>query len=344
MRSTRSLYPHPFSAAYWKDAAGELKDTRMLVFAALMIAVRLALKLVSIPLAPGLRINTAFLANAVGAMVFGPVIAALCAIVTDVLGYLMHPDGVFFLPLMLTEIAGSVIFALFLYRAKITPVRVMLSRFCICFFVNVVLQTPIMIWYYSLYMNGAPYLLTIPGIVKNLFLFPIESLVLTLVLSALLPVTHRLGLTCGASGGQRLAFTRKQLALLAALFVIGSASVFGYLTYYYNTTSLSASYSSAQRVEENRRMLDILHAQSQDYDSGAIVTIVESAKKPFLGKEITYTAAVYAVKEGAEDRMEEFWSYSKSPAAKDQDLERLAAFTAVVDSQSGAVLSFQMEG
>lgn len=74
-----TLYATPFSKAYWRDAAAELKDTKMLVFAALMIAVRVALKLVSIPLAPGLKINTAFLANALGAMVFGPVMAAYSA-------------------------------------------------------------------------------------------------------------------------------------------------------------------------------------------------------------------------------------------------------------------------
>ena len=33
-----SLYPHPFSAAYWRDAARELRDLRKLTFAALMIA------------------------------------------------------------------------------------------------------------------------------------------------------------------------------------------------------------------------------------------------------------------------------------------------------------------
>ena len=37
-QKSTALYPHPFSKAYWKDAAGELKDTRVLVFAALMIA------------------------------------------------------------------------------------------------------------------------------------------------------------------------------------------------------------------------------------------------------------------------------------------------------------------
>ena len=43
VRST-NLYSHPFSRAYWKDAASELKDTKMLVITALMIALRIALK------------------------------------------------------------------------------------------------------------------------------------------------------------------------------------------------------------------------------------------------------------------------------------------------------------
>ena len=71
-QKSTTLYPHPFSKAYWHDAAMELRDTRMLVFAALMIALRVALKMVYIPLAPNLKINTAFLANALGAMVVGP--------------------------------------------------------------------------------------------------------------------------------------------------------------------------------------------------------------------------------------------------------------------------------
>ena len=47
-----ALYTSPFSKAYWLDAAAELKDTHMLVFAALMIALRLVLKQVAIPLTP----------------------------------------------------------------------------------------------------------------------------------------------------------------------------------------------------------------------------------------------------------------------------------------------------
>ena len=50
VNKSNKLYKTPFTPSYWRDAAAELKDTKMLVFAALMIAIRVALKLVAIPL------------------------------------------------------------------------------------------------------------------------------------------------------------------------------------------------------------------------------------------------------------------------------------------------------
>ena len=38
-----AIYGSPFAKGYWKDAAAELKDTKMLVVTALMIALRVAL-------------------------------------------------------------------------------------------------------------------------------------------------------------------------------------------------------------------------------------------------------------------------------------------------------------
>ena len=135
-QKSTTLYPHPFSKAYWRDAAAELKDTRILVVAALMIAVRVAMKGLGIPLAPNLKINVAFFANALGAMIFGPVVAAVAAVISDTLGCIIFPQGVYFFPYVFIEIAGSMIFALFLYRTKISATRIILSRFCIDFFVN----------------------------------------------------------------------------------------------------------------------------------------------------------------------------------------------------------------
>ena len=49
LQKSKTLYAHPFSKAYWRDAAMELKDVRILVFTALMIALRVAMKNVYIP-------------------------------------------------------------------------------------------------------------------------------------------------------------------------------------------------------------------------------------------------------------------------------------------------------
>ena len=72
LQKSNTLYSHPFSKAYWRDAAAELKDTHMLVFAALMIALRLVMKQLAIPISPVRKINTAFCIKVLGAMVVGP--------------------------------------------------------------------------------------------------------------------------------------------------------------------------------------------------------------------------------------------------------------------------------
>ena len=330
-RST-TLYKTPFSKAYWQDAAAELKNTKILVFAALMIALRVALKLVAIPLAPSLKINTAFLANALGAMVFGPVVAALAAVVSDVMGVIITGD-VYFPPFALTEIAGSMIFAFFLYRAKLTPTRVILSRFCICLFVNVLLQTPIMMLYYSIYVPGSTYVLTVPGIIKNLFMFPIESVVLTLFLSFMEPITYRMKLTFNPDAS--LKFAKRQIVLLSILFIFGCGCVTGYLFYHYDNTSLTSGYTTQERVEKNRQMHSILEEEA-DTDAPS-VAIIESAYKEFLGSEVTYNVAYYAVTGEDADR-ESLWSLKKSAAAKHEDLTRTGTAVIVINEKTGQVI------
>ena len=93
------LYASPFSKAYWRDAVRELGKVRMLAVAAILIAVRVALKSVAIPIAPPtLMINLGFFVNALGAMIFGPVVAIIAAAISDTLGCILFPTGVYFFP------------------------------------------------------------------------------------------------------------------------------------------------------------------------------------------------------------------------------------------------------
>ena len=348
-----TLYKTPFSKAYWHDAFLELKDTKMLVIAALMIALRVSMKWTVIPLAPNLNINVgAPLVNAMGAMIFGPVVAALAACVSDLLGFLLFPQGgTYFLPYMFVEVAGSVLFALFFYRAKVTVTRVILARFSMDLFVNIILNSLVSMWYYAVIMGKSYAFMILPAVIKNLCMFPIEAFILTLFLGVVIPVTRRLKLTYSSADedGKELKFDKKQLGLLLALFAVGVCCVVGYLSYYYEHNSISGSYSAQERYEINTTMTDVVVAESDTYDDATLVTTVESAYKKFLGETTTYNVAVYVVDEAAlegyDKDLETIRGMSKSKAKAVSDdgvMTRAADAVIVLNNDTGEVVSFEL--
>ncbi len=342
------LYRTPFSASYWRQAAAEFGDIRVMALAAMMIALRVIFKIIKIPLGPYLDLNTAFVINAMGAMIFGPVVAIGAAAITDTLGCLFFPSGPYFFPFIFIEIAGSVVFALFLYRAEITVGRVILSRFCINFFVNVVLQTPVMALYYDMILGKSYAWIDLPRIVKNLVLFPFEAAVLIIILRYTVPPLYRLGIVKSRVTNMKLG--RRTIALLAALFIGSVALAAGYSVYSYNTTSLSASYGG-QRAERNEELNDYVLARHPDWRPEDTVTIIESALPRFGSPDITYELAVYradieaiaerAAKDSAQPDLEAVRGYSKSKAANDNALTRLTFVTAVIDGDTGEVKSWE---
>ena len=341
-RST-ALYPHPFSKAYWRDAAAEMKSIKMLAITALMIALRIALKPFAIYIGPQMAIQTATLATALGAMIFGPVVAIPAAVISDTVGFMIFPSGDYFLPFMLTEIASTMIYALCLYRAKPNATRVIVARFLICFLVNVVLQQLIFAWQYTYMGNPEKAKDSIMGIMtaarlfKNLFFFPIESIVITLFLKVLVPVTSRARLTYGGKTG--LEFTKKQIAVLAVLLVVGIGSSVGYLNYYYNNNSVTKDYSAEEVIEMNHQMHTIIVQEGENVPADTTLAVIEYAAKPFFGDSTTYTVALYQAKEGA-SITDAMWSYKKTPASKDENLERVATVTIVTENKTGKVLSY----
>ena len=225
----KTLYANPFSAEYWRTACLELKKPLILAFAAMMIVLRVALKAVEIPVGPYLNITTGFFVNALGAMVFGPVVALLAAAISDTLGCMLFPVGPYFFPFIFVEMASSLIFALFLYRAKLSTWRVLLSRFSVMFVCNLILNPALLILYNKLILGGEYAFLTLPRIIKNLCLFPAESFLLVLFLNVMLPITNRMKLTYG--GAAKLQISKRHVVVLVILAVISAAAV-AFYSYY----------------------------------------------------------------------------------------------------------------
>ena len=347
------LFKHPFSKAYWMQAASELKKTKVLVFAALMIALRVVLKMVSIPIGVDMRINTAFIVNAYGAAVFGPVVGLIAAAITDTLGCIFFPTGVYFFPFIFIEMAGSLFYSLCFYRSKISPARIIVATALINIGVNIILNTPLMMLYYDLVMGKyyAPF--DMVRIAKNLVEIPVETIVLMLVFRALIPATKHLGFVTGGSDAIR--FTKKNMTALVVLFVVAVAAVFGFSVYSYNHNSLSADYTSAQRTERNTFMQQFVYENNPELAEETLVTIVESAVPKFMDPNVTYSVAVYTLNEAeleantaeklAEDPastygMDTLNGYSKSKAKADDALENVGYATIVLDKKTDALVSY----
>lgn len=223
--------PSVFSAAYWRDAAANLKDTRMLALAAMIVALRALCKMLEIPLAPGLNINVAGLFNSVGAMVYGPVVGLVGAIVSDPLGYLLHPDGPYFLPFMLVDMSSSFIFGLLFWRRRLTVGRTMTAKFTINMVSNIVLTSVIMKWYYLVYYGvekaEAYNIINLTRIVKNLVMFPIEAIFIAVVIGALTPALHRLRLL-SKQEEMKLEFRHYVLLTVLTLLAVGLVAFYVY--------------------------------------------------------------------------------------------------------------------
>ena len=174
-----------FKKEYWKSSLTEFADLRKLAFAALICAITVVLDgVVKLPLGPFTReVKVTFFVIALGCSVYGPVWAALMAVVVDTLSFFLFPTGYAYFPgYMLTEIIVSLFYCLFFYRNKITVTRIFMAKLC-ANVTHVVLNS---LW--SMMMMGKAYLYYFwSGLVKNAILLPIEVLVLAAFFAAVIP-------------------------------------------------------------------------------------------------------------------------------------------------------------
>lgn len=177
-----TVFPHPFSLGYWKMAVRELTDLRTLIFAALIIAIRVVLKQAFIPVGEHLSIYFGFMFAAVGGSVYGPVMALIVGTITDLLGFVVAPTGAFNPLYTLVEVLSTFLYALILYRQKITFGHIFLAKLSVNVLANMGLQS----WVMSVVYGKAFYVYVVPRIIKNIVLLPFEVIILSVIFGALI--------------------------------------------------------------------------------------------------------------------------------------------------------------
>ena len=140
-----------WSGNYWRQARDALKQPRLLAVSALLLAASIAIASVFIPLPANLRVYFSFLPKALCGAVCGPVCGVLFGAAADLLGYMLHPSGGFFFGYTLSSMTGMLLYGLGLFRARLTPRRLAITKLAVNLLCNVGLGA---LWSAMLYQKG----------------------------------------------------------------------------------------------------------------------------------------------------------------------------------------------
>ncbi|MCB7317345.1 folate family ECF transporter S component [Lacrimispora sp. 210928-DFI.3.58] len=151
----------------------ELKQVRTVTVCAMLGALAIVLGSFSIQVTETIRVGFSGIPNEMVHYLFGPVVGSLFAGALDILKYMLKPVGAFFPGLTLVTMLAGVIYGSIFYKKPITLARVLAAHFIVSLVCNVILNT----WCLSILYGKGFLILLPPRIMKNLIMWPIDSLI-----------------------------------------------------------------------------------------------------------------------------------------------------------------------
>jgi ECF transporter S component (folate family) len=152
-----------------------MKNTRVVILMGLLIALEIVLtRFLGIQPTPTLRIGFGFIAISLSAIMFGPILGGITAVVADILGMVLFPKGAYFPGFTLSAFLGGAIYGLYLYKKPKSILRITLAVLTIIVFVDLGLNT---LWL-SMITGKAALAIITPRIVKSVIMLPIQTVII----------------------------------------------------------------------------------------------------------------------------------------------------------------------
>ena len=99
-------------------------NTKMLVTLAMLLAIEIVLSRFLSIQTPITRIGFGFIPLVIAGILFGPIPAAIVAVLADVLGAILFPTGAYYPPLTITSLLVGLTYGFFLYKKGFNPKKV----------------------------------------------------------------------------------------------------------------------------------------------------------------------------------------------------------------------------
>ena len=161
-----------------------MKNPRCMIITAMLIAIIIILDqpYLSIRVGNGLKMNFIFIPVMLCATFYGPVTCAAACVIGDLLGVVLTGQGVVF-PLLLVELVRGILMGCIMLRKKPTLARIVAAQSVANLFVNMCLNTAVLI--FVGYLSAQNVFLSIgTRIIKNVVFLPVEIIILFFLLNA----------------------------------------------------------------------------------------------------------------------------------------------------------------
>ncbi len=169
---------------YWKSSFAKLRSTHWLALMGMTTALKIVLSYFSIPVGENLHITMNFLIVALEGALYGPGAGMVLGAVTDIVSFMIHPDGAFFFGYTITAAVTELVYGLFFYRIEtISWQRILVCKLVVNYGIHVLLNS---VWSAMLYSKGYLYY-AFNSLIKNTVLLPLEVFLIWLLFRKLLP-------------------------------------------------------------------------------------------------------------------------------------------------------------
>ncbi len=158
----------------------EFMNLRSIITAAMFGAISMILGSLSIMIGEIIRIDFVFLPNEFVHYLFGPVFGAVYGAIMDVLNYMVKPQGAFFPGFTISAILIGILYGFLLYKRPISLGRIIIANLIRFVFIDAILNT----YWLSILVGKAYMVLLSTRIIKILIMFPVETILLFMVIKS----------------------------------------------------------------------------------------------------------------------------------------------------------------
>ena len=157
-----------------KRSCGEIKRIGSLTGAAMLAALNVILHQLTVIISLTQQISFAFITVGISGMLYGPMLTGMIGIATDILKYIVKPNGGFFPGFTLSEFVLGFIYGLFLYKKEVTLARVFCAQLTATLVIDLTLTS---LWLSMMY--GQAFIVLVGArLVKNIVMLPVKTAIL----------------------------------------------------------------------------------------------------------------------------------------------------------------------